>query len=75
MLGGSWLLEQLFGGRAMSLDAVDMRLDAGDLRLQAFDALMELVDRQWIKVLLGKRNQGIVGLAWKQLFQIHGWSR
>jgi hypothetical protein len=66
------LLEKLFGGGAVGFDALDVRFDARDLGLQGGDALVKLVDRDRIEVLLGKRDQGIVGLAREEFVEVHG---
>ena len=65
------LLEQFFRDRAMDLRFVHVRLDPGNLSLQRFDPRLQLVDRQWIKVLLAERDQRIVGLAREEVFKVH----
>jgi NADPH2:quinone reductase len=55
----------------VGLGAVHVRLDAGDLGLQALDARLQFVDRERIEVLLAERDQGVVGLAREQLFEVH----
>jgi len=59
----------------MRLGALHVRFDACDLRLQRFDALFQLLDRHRIKVLAAKLDEGIAGLAWEEIFQVHGANR
>src|SRR5688500_1778148 len=65
-------LEQLFGGRAVAVDPLDMRLDAGNFGLQGRDSLVELLDRQRIEVLLDEPGQRIGGFVGEQLVEVHG---
>ena len=65
------LLEKVLGGGPMSLDALDVRLDARDLGFQRVDPLLELVDRDRIEVLAPERDQRVVGLARKEVFEVH----
>lgn len=51
---------------------VDLGADPNDLGLQRFDPRVELVDRQRIEILAPEQGKGIVGLAWKELVQVHG---
>ena len=55
----------------MGLDSVNVGFDSRDLRFQGFDPLLELLDRHRIEVLLAERDQGIVRLAGKKVFQVH----
>ena len=57
----------------MRLDAMDVRFDPRDLNLQRLDPLVELFDRNWIKILAAKRDQRVVRLAWKEILEVHGW--
>lgn len=52
---------------------VDLRANADDLGLQRFDPGVKLVDRKRIQVLPSEQDQGIVGLAWEELVQVHGY--
>jgi len=67
----SAFLEEIFRGRAVGLGAVHMCLDPSDFGLQRLDPLLELVDREWIEVLLAERDQGVVGLVREQLVEVH----
>jgi putative PIG3 family NAD(P)H quinone oxidoreductase len=51
---------------------VDLRANPNDFSLERFDAGVELVDRERIEVLPSEQDQRIVGLAWKELVQVHG---
>jgi NADPH:quinone reductase len=55
----------------MSLGPLHVRLDARDLRLQRLDPRVQLLDRDRVEVLLRERDERIVGLARKEVFQIH----
>src|SRR5688500_19189106 len=56
-------LEQLFGGRTVAIDPLDMRLDARDFGLEDGDSLVELLDRQRVEVLLEEPGQRIGGVC------------
>jgi putative PIG3 family NAD(P)H quinone oxidoreductase len=51
----------------------DLRAGPDDLRFQRLDPGVELVDRQRVEVLPPEQDQGIVGLAWEELVQVHGF--
>lgn len=55
----------------MILRTLHMGLDALDLRFQGLDPRLQLLDRHGIEVLLCKGDEGIVGLAREEVFQIH----
>jgi len=55
----------------MRLDPRDVRFDASDLGLQRFDPLVQLLDRHGVEVLLGERNQWVVGLAREEFVEVH----
>ena len=55
----------------MRLRALHVGFDAGDLGFERLDPLLELVDRQGIEVLLGKRDQRVVRLAWEEFVDVH----
>lgn len=46
-------------------------LDAGDFNFQRFDPRIQFLDRHRIEVLLRKRDERIIGLAWEKVVQIH----
>ena len=56
----------------MNLGALHVRFDAGDLGFERFDPLLQLRDRQRVEVLLGQRDQRIVGFARKEFVEVHG---
>jgi hypothetical protein len=72
LFGGLLPLEQLFGGRSVLGDAVDVRFDAINLRLEGGDSFVELGDRNWVEVLLAKLGQRVLGLVGKQVVEVHG---
>ena len=45
---------------------------ASDFNLQRFDPRLELFDRHWVEILLGKSDQRVVGLARKEFVEVHG---
>ncbi len=45
--------------------------DAGDFNFERLDPLVQFLDRHRIEVLLCKRDEGIIGLAWEKVVQIH----
>src|SRR3546814_6192237 len=47
-------------------------LHARDLAFQDGDAGVELLDRQWIEVLLDEQSQRVAWFVRKELIQIHG---
>ena len=55
----------------MRLDPRDVRFDASDLGLQRFDPLVQLLDRHGVEVLLGERNQWVVGFAREEFVEVH----
>ena len=59
----------------MVLRTLHMCFDAGNLGLQRFDPRFQLLDRHGVEVLLCKRDERIIGLAWEEFFQIHGGNR
>lgn len=65
------LLEQLVGGGAMGLNAVDVSFDASDLGLQSFDPGVQLIDRDGVEILLCKLDQRVARLARKEIVQVH----
>src|SRR5689334_21871358 len=69
---GSALLEQLFRSGAVGSGVIHVRLDPADFRLESLDTLLELVDRHGVEVLPGKFHQRVTGLAWKEVFLVHG---
>jgi putative PIG3 family NAD(P)H quinone oxidoreductase len=50
---------------------VDLGADPNDLGLERFDPCMELVDGQRIEILPAEQGKRVVGLAWKELVEIH----
>jgi hypothetical protein len=66
------LLEQLFGRRPVGFRALHVGFDTRDLGLQRFDPLLQLFNRQRIKILPRKRDQRILGLAREEVFEVHG---
>ena len=59
----------------MILRTLRMRFDAVDLRFERLDPRLQLLDRHGVEVLLCKGDERIVGLAWEEVFQIHGPNR
>lgn len=59
----------------MSLRLLHVIFDACDLGLQCFDPHLQFVDRHRIEVLLCKLDQGIAGLAWEEVIEVHGRNR
>ena len=55
----------------MGLGALHVRFDTDDLGLERFDPLLQLRDRQRIKVLPRKCDQWIFGLAREEVFEVH----
>ena len=56
----------------MALDPFDMRLDPGNFLFERRDPLVELLDRDWVEVLLLELGQRVAGLAREEVFQVHG---
>ena len=59
----------------MRLGALHMRFDACNLSLQRLDALVQLLDRHRVEVLPAKLDEWVAGLAWEEIFQVHGRNR
>ena len=73
--GRSRFLEQLFRRGAVVLRPLHVVFDPGDFNLQRLDPRLQLLDRHRVEVLLGERDERVVGLAREKLFQIHSWNR
>ena len=59
----------------MGLGALHVRFDPSDLGLQRLDTLFQFLDRHRVEVLAAKLDEWIAGLAWEEVFQIHGANR
>jgi hypothetical protein len=57
------------------LRTLHVRLYPVDLNPERFDPRLQLLDRHGVEILLCKGDKRIVGLARKQVVQIHGWNR
>lgn len=53
----------------------DMRLDPVDLRLERGNPFVEFMNGKWIEILTCKLGQGVAGLAWEELLDIHDTKR
>jgi len=71
----SGLPEKLFGGGAVHFGALHVGFDPGDLALKRLDARPQLLDRHRVEVLPCKLHQRVAGLAWEEVFQVHGAGR
>ena len=59
----------------MCLRPLHMSFDTGDLGPQPLDPRLELLDRHRIEVLLAKLDQGVPGLAWEKVVEVHEVNR
>ena len=55
----------------MALGIGQMLLDPVDFALERFDPLLELIDRQWSKVLLDEQGQRVLRAAGKEVILVH----
>ena len=70
------LLEQFVCSAAMAGGVSHMLLDTSDFGLEKLDPLLELVDGEWAKILLGEQRQRIGRPAGEEIIVIHGgWNR
>lgn len=53
------------------MGSLDMGLHAHDLGLEGLDARLKFLDRHGLEVLFSKFDNGVAGLVWKELFEIH----
>ena len=71
VISPSLFLEKLIGGAAVARGFDHVGFDPLDLTLEDLDPLLELLDRQWPKVLLRDLRQRVLWPAGEEVILIH----